>query len=87
MVLNVAEPHGTQRPVLVVLEGGMDAGMKVMMRRAGDHFENLDTSGEGRARLECIRSNVAICLLTLCERGLVYIVAPCGSFSERLPMR
>ena len=43
-VLDVAEPHGTQRPELVVLEGGMDAGMVDVMRRAGAHFENLDKS-------------------------------------------
>ena len=28
MVRFVAEPHGTQRPSLFVLEGGMDAGME-----------------------------------------------------------
>jgi hypothetical protein len=45
---DVAEPHGTQRPELV-LEGGMDARMKDVMRRAGAHFENLDGSMNDRA--------------------------------------
>ncbi len=67
MVLDVAEPHGTQRPSLVGLEGGMDAGLRVGMRRAGAHFENLDSSGEGRARRECIRSWRAECCNFACH--------------------
>jgi hypothetical protein len=38
--LDVAEPDGTQRPELV-LEGGMDVGMKEVMRRAGAHFKKF----------------------------------------------
>jgi hypothetical protein len=79
-VLAVAEQHGTQRPELV-LEGGMDARMTDVMRRAGAHFENSDKSGEGRAPWKSITSGRAeccnICLLTLCESGLVYILASC----------
>jgi hypothetical protein len=79
-VLAVVGPHGTQRPELV-LEGGMDARMTDVMRRAGAHFENLDKSGEGRACRKSITSGRAeccnFCLLTLCESGMIYILASC----------
>jgi len=53
--LDVAEPPRTQRPAHFGSEEDMDVEEEACRYGAGAHFENLESSGGGRARRECNR--------------------------------